>query len=142
MLSPISLYSNFKLCLLRKRGLKVGVNCYIGSDVSIDPTFCHLITVGNNTTIAARVTILAHDVSTSRLTRPKTRLAKVKIGNNCFIGVDSIILPGVTIGDNVVVGAGSVVTKDIPCGSVVAGVPAKVLESVEDFMKKRDLDPL
>jgi maltose O-acetyltransferase len=132
----LGLYFNFKLCLLRKRGLKLGVNCYIGSGVSIDPTFCHPITIGNNTTIAARVTILAHDVSTSRLAIPMTRLANVKIGNNCFIGVDSVILPGVTIGDNVVVGAGSVVTKDIPSNCVAAENPPKVLESVEVLMKK------
>ena len=58
---------------------------------------------------------------------------KIKIGNNVFIGMRSIILPGVTIGDNVIVGAGSIVTKDIPSNSVVAGVPARVIKSFEEY---------
>jgi len=51
----------------------------------------------------------------------------VKIGDRCWIGSNTIILPGVTIGDNVVVGAGSVVTKDIPSDVIVAGSPAKII---------------
>ena len=50
------------------------------------------------------------------------------IGNQCFIGMNSIILPGVKIGNNVIVGAGAVVTKDIPSNTIVAGNPAKVLK--------------
>ena len=52
----------------------------------------------------------------------------VHIGDNCFIGAHSIILPGVTIGDSCVVAAGSVVARDVPAGSLVAGNPARVLE--------------
>lgn len=54
------------------------------------------------------------------------------IGRNCFIGGESLILPGVTIGDNCVIGAGSVVTKDVPARSIVAGNPAKVIRSEID----------
>ena len=53
--------------------------------------------------------------------------ADVKVGNNCFVGYGSILLPGVTIGDEVIVGAGSVVTKDVPSNSIVAGNPARVI---------------
>ncbi|MDO5851801.1 MAG: sugar O-acetyltransferase [Methanobacteriaceae archaeon] len=52
----------------------------------------------------------------------------VKIGDRCWIGANSIILPGVTIGDNVVIGAGSVVTKDIPSNVIAAGIPAKIIK--------------
>jgi acetyltransferase-like isoleucine patch superfamily enzyme len=52
-----------------------------------------------------------------------------RIGEDCFIGARSIILPGVTIGDNCVVGSGSVVTKDVPTGSIVAGNPAQIIRS-------------
>ena len=66
----------------------------------------------------------------------------ITVGDNVFIGVGSVILPGVTIGSNVVIGAGSVVTKDIPSGSVAVGAPAKVIELLEDYaekMKSRNL---
>ena len=54
----------------------------------------------------------------------------VHIGNNCWIGAGSIILPGVTIGDNTVIGAGSVVTKDIPANVVAVGNPCRVLRAI------------
>ncbi len=60
----------------------------------------------------------------------------VTIGNNCWIGANSVICPGMTIGDNTVIGAGSVVTKDIPANCVVAGNPCKVIRPIgESDMK-------
>jgi acetyltransferase-like isoleucine patch superfamily enzyme len=59
----------------------------------------------------------------------------ITVGSNVFIGSDSIILPGVSIGDNSVVGAGSVVTKDVPTGTVVAGCPARVVKSVDEYKR-------
>lgn len=56
---------------------------------------------------------------------------EVKIGNDCWIGGQVIIMPGVTIGDGVTIGAGSVVTKDIPSFCVAIGSPAKVVKQVE-----------
>src|SRR5665647_533822 len=57
----------------------------------------------------------------------------IKFGNNVFIGINSIILPGVTIGDNVVIGAGSIVNRDVPDNVVVAGVPAKIIKSLANY---------
>ena len=57
------------------------------------------------------------------------RFAAIEVGSHVFIGVNSIIMPGVKIGSHVVIGAGSVVTKDIPDNSVAIGVPAKVVSS-------------
>lgn len=64
------------------------------------------------------------------------KFGKIKIGNNVHIGINSIIMPGVNIGDNVIIGVGSVVTKDIPSNSVAVGVPAKVIETIEDYYEK------
>ena len=58
---------------------------------------------------------------------------KIVIGNNVFIGFNAIVMPGVVIGDNCVIGAGSVVTKSIPSNSVVAGVPAKLIRTFDDY---------
>lgn len=66
----------------------------------------------------------------------------VKIGNNVQIGTDAIIMPGVTIGNNVIVGCAAVVTKDVPDNSVVVGVPARVIESVDEYIAKNECNIL
>lgn len=58
------------------------------------------------------------------------------VGENSFVGANSIIMPGVHIGKSCVIGAGSVVTKDIPDGVVAAGVPAKVICTTEAYAEK------
>ena len=64
------------------------------------------------------------------------KFGKIKIGNNVHIGVNALIMPGVTIGNNVIIGCGAVVAKDIPSDSVAVGVPAKVIETIEDYYNK------
>lgn len=56
----------------------------------------------------------------------------VSIGDDCWIGLGATVLPGVTIGNGCTIGAGSLVTKNIPAFSVAYGVPARVVEEVED----------
>ena len=58
------------------------------------------------------------------------------MGNDVYIGNNVIILPGVTIGNNVVIGAGAVVSKDIPDNSVAVGVPARVIKTADEYLKK------
>ena len=58
------------------------------------------------------------------------------IGNNVYIGNNVILLPGVTIGNNVIIGAGSVVSKNVQDNSVIAGVPAKVIKSTNEYFEK------
>ena len=57
----------------------------------------------------------------------------ISVGSFVFIGVNSIVMPGVSIGDRSVIGAGSIVTKDVPAGEVWAGIPARRLKSVSDY---------
>ena len=61
----------------------------------------------------------------------------IKVGNNVFIGSNTVILPNIKIGNNVIIGAGSIVTKDIPDGSVVAGNPAKLITTFDKYIEKR-----
>ena len=117
-------------------GLKIGEDCHIMGECIIDPGHCWLITIGDRVTLAPRVHILAHDASTKRILG-YTLISKVIIGNDCFIGAGSIILPGVHIGNKVILGAGSVVTKSIPDNSVAVGNPAKVICSYDEYVLKR-----
>ena len=121
---------------LIKDGLSVGEDVFINHGCIIDRSFCWLVTIGNRVTLAPNVHILAHDAS-SRRALGYTKMGKVRIGDDVFIGAGSVILPGVTIGDRVIVGAGSVVTKDIPEGSVAAGNPAKVICTYDAYMEKQ-----
>jgi len=118
----------------RAAGAKVGEGCRIYiNDFGSEP---FLITIGNNVTITAGVKLITHDGSLSLVRDAQGRrfyYAPIQIGDDVFIGVNSIILPGVTIGREVVVAAGSVVTKDIPSGVVVAGTPAKKIMSFSSW---------
>lgn len=116
----------------RKRGMKIGTNVAIYNSI-LEPVYPNLITIGDNVTIT-HSTLLAHDDSSVIWTR-RRRVAPVHVGSNVFIGMNSIILPGVHIGDDCLIGAGAIVTKNIPSGSVVVGNPARILKSIESFKK-------
>lgn len=120
---------------LIKRGLVIGNNFKIMDGVFIDPSHCWHIKIGNNVSLASGVRILAHDAST-KLYLGYTRVSNVTIGNNVFIGVGTIVLPGVTIGNNVIIGVSSVVTHDIPDNSVAVGVPARVVKPLDDYLNR------
>lgn len=123
---------------LIRRGLVVGKNFNRQGHVIIDPPHCWLIEIGDNVTLATGVYILAHDASMkSKLDYAK--IGKVIIGNNVFVGANSIILPNVTIGDNVIIGCGSVITKSIPNNSIVAGNPGKIISTYNEYIKKQKL---
>ena len=120
---------------LVQRGLKVGTDFTRQQGCYIDPTHCFLIEIGNNVTFSIRVTVLAHDASTKKILG-YTKIGRVMVGDNVFVGANTTILPGVQIGNNVIIGAGSVVTRSIPDNMVAAGNPAKVICSVEDYKAK------
>lgn len=82
---------------LVKRGMTVGDNFQIQGECKIDSSHAWLISIGNNVTIAPRVHILAHDASTKKRLG-YTRIGLVDIGDNVFVGADSVILPGVRLG--------------------------------------------
>ncbi len=101
----------------------------------------YLISIGDHVTITSSATILTHDGGVEvlmdiGLSEHPDKFSPVSIGNNVFIGVQAIIMPGVTIGNNVIVAAGAVVTKDVPDNTVVAGIPAKVICSIEEYYQR------
>lgn len=120
---------------LKEKGATIGNNFRMNNSY-LDPSFLFLIEIGDNVTLSYS-TILAHDGSPQCFVH-KSKVGRVVIGNNVFVGYGSIILPGVHIGDNVVIGAGSVVVQDIPCNVVAAGNPCKVITDVETFKMKHE----
>jgi maltose O-acetyltransferase len=128
---------NSRIKMLRKNGMIIGKNVSILHDTIIDQSRPFLIEIGDNVTISPRCHILTHDASMN-VFQKRTRIGKVKIKDNCFIGAGTIILPNVTIGPNAIIGAGSVVTKAIPENSVYAGNPARFICSLENFLKKHE----
>ena len=108
---------------------------------NLDGLFPHLVHIGKNCIIAPEAMILTHDASYYLFTG-EYRVAPVHIGDNCFIGIGVVIMPGVTIGNQVVIGAGSVVTRDIPGDSVAVGTPAKVICSISEYLEKRKKDQI
>ena len=117
----------------RSRGVEIGENVHL-FNTNIDFGHGFLVSIGNNVTLTG-VTVLAHDAST-QIPLGVSKVGRVKIGNNVFVGHGSIILPGVNIGDNCVIGAGSVVSKDIPSGSVAVGNPVRIVGNYADFVEK------
>ena len=116
--------------------MDIGAHCvFTGKNISFgsEP---YLIKIGNGVRIAADVKFLTHDgaVGIFRNEFPGLNVFdRITIGNDVFIGSNSVILPGVTIGNNVVIGAGSVVTKDVKDNCVAAGVPCRVLSSINEY---------
>jgi maltose O-acetyltransferase len=118
---------------LRSRGVQIGEDVNL-INTTIDWSHGFLVSIGNHVTLTG-VKILTHDGST-QIPFGVSRVGKVTIGDEVFVGYGTIILPNVRIGSRVVVGAGSVVTRDIPDNSVAAGNPAKVIGTYDDFLKK------
>lgn len=116
-------------------GLMCGKNFTRMKDVILDPSHCWLIEIGDNVTMAPRVHILCHDASTKGFLG-YTKIGRVTIGNNVFIGAGSVVLPGVTIGNNVIIGANSTVTHDVPDNMVYAGSPARELSTLDVYLAK------
>ena len=112
-----------------------GMNINIGKHVFINAGCCFQdqggIEIGNNVLIGHQTVIatLNHDLAPEK--RWNMLPAPVKIGNNVWIGSHATILSGVTIGDNAVIAAGAVVTKDVAANTVVAGIPAKLIKTIQ-----------
>lgn len=124
----------------KKLGVKVGEGCSFAGmpDFGSEP---YLIEIGKHTRTSSQVTFITHDGSTwcfrdEERYKKVLRFGRIVVGNNCFLGFRSIIMPGVTIGDNSIVGAGALVTKDVPPGVVVGGVPAKIISTTHDYAEK------
>ena len=114
--------------LVRLAGIKMGKNAHVGANVTFDTIDPSYFEIGDNVVITMNCVLLMHYLKPLENGQLSWHVGKMKIGNNVFIGANSVIAKPVTIGSNVVIAAGSVVTKDIPSNCLVGGVPAKVIK--------------
>lgn len=128
-----------------KAGAKIGKNVSIVGDIhySSEP---YLIKVGDNTTISFECAFITHDAATRVIrnlpdgNKGTVIFGTIEVGENCFIGCRTTILPNVKIGDNTIIGACSLVCSDIPSGVVAAGNPCRVICTLEEYRKKHKDD--
>lgn len=120
--------------------VRMGKNVQVWNGVSFgsEP---YLIEIGDDTRIAEGVRFFTHDggahvLRNLGLLENADFFGPIKVGKNVHIGTEAMILPGVTIGDNVVVGIRAVVTKDVPDNCIVAGVPARVIKTIDEYYEK------
>ena len=110
-------YANYNCTILDVAKVKIGDNCQMAPNVAI-------YTAGHPIHPYSRNSLYEYG-------------KEITIGDNVWIGGNTIVCPGVHIGDNVVIGAGSVVTKDIPSWSVAVGNPCRVIRKITDDDKKK-----
>jgi len=115
--------------------INYGKNTKFGKNVFInfDCVFLDLggITIEDNVLIAPKVSLLSEGHPVSPGERKSLVPGRIYIRKNAWIGAGATILPGVTIGENSVVAAGAVVSKDVPANTVVGGVPAKAIKTIQ-----------
>lgn len=125
--------------LHRWRGVKMGHDCYIDPNAIMETAYPENITLGNDVRVTAGAIIMTH-IKGPHYLRDQgfvpVVLEPVVLEDHCFIGVNAVILPGVTVGRAAVVASGAVVTADVPPLTMVAGNPAKVVKRFEERSSK------
>lgn len=125
----------------RSTGVQIGEGTKIYSkETDIFSSEPWVVKIGRNCHITGGVKFITHDGGTLILNKEEggdfVLVGDIVVGDNCYFGLRSMIMPGVTIGDNVIIGAGAIVTKDIPSNSIAVGVPARVVSTREKYIEK------
>lgn len=132
-----------KINYLRNKGAIIGdgtrLNCTTASFGS-EP---YLIKVGKDCLFAANINLITHDGAIKVLNtlnkfdgKMMDKIGAITIGDNVYIGMGAYIMPNTNIGDNCIIGAGAIVKGDIPEGSVVVGIPGRVICSIDDYYER------
>jgi acetyltransferase-like isoleucine patch superfamily enzyme len=139
-LDTLALYRD-PIRYFRSKGAHIGDKVEIfGAHLYTFGSEPYLVTIGNHVTISHGVDFITHDggMRIARDDHPSAYVyGRIKVGENCFIGARCVLLPGASIGAGSVIGAGSIVTGEIPAGVVAAGVPAKQIKSVDEYIDSK-----
>ena len=123
-------------------GTKIGDGTKVTCNLDAFPE-PYMVELGQKVYVSEGVSFMTHDGALSWMSRAlgytdkrTDKIGKIVVKDNCFIGARAIIMQNVTIGSNCIIGMGAIVTKDVPDNSVVAGIPAKVVCTTEEFLEK------
>ena len=122
--------------VLKKIGCHVGKDIFVGDHVRIDAGHADLIYIEDHAHITGGCRLLCHqrDLRDYRkgddAAKLPYKLGEIHIGKGVMIGMETLIMPGVTIGEGAIVGAYSLVTRDIPAWTIATGRPAKVVKEI------------
>ena len=131
-------HDKLSILFYRLRGTKIGKKVYIDKGVFIEGERPYLVTIKDNVEIGPKAIIVTIDSSYNTISQRDIPIlyGEVTIERSAYIGAGAIILPGVTIGESAIVAAGAVVNKDVPSRTIVAGVPARVIKTVDEGLSK------
>ena len=127
--------------MLKSEGVRIGEGCDIAKSANFgsEPW---LISIGNNVRITQKVSFITHDGGLwvlrrmGRIDSQSVKYGSIKIGDNCNISWNVTIMPNVTIGSNVIIAPGAVVTKSVPDGEIWGGIPARKIETIDEYYEK------
>jgi len=121
----LPMFPSWRVTIHRLRGVEVGKNVFIGTEVFIDDADPSLVIIEDEVTIIAQSTILGHTYIPKHFSSFFEKREKTTIKHGAYLALGTKVLPGVTIGEYAIVGACSLVTKDVPAYTMVVGIPAK-----------------
>lgn len=121
--------------LLQALGMHIGNDVWLPGSTWIDTSYCFLISIDDHCGFGEECLILAHDAQMDEFL-DMAKVGRVTIHKSCHIGARTVILPGVEIGPRTIVGASSVVSRSLPAETVCAGNPARVICSLDEYLKK------
>ena len=120
-----------RIRLQRAKGVKIGQNVYLGYDTHIDTAYPDLVEIEDHARVAIGAVVLAHSrPADAWMAHMGEHKAAVRIKRHAAVYAGAILTPGVTVGEYAIVKEGAVVVEDVPPFTVVAGVPARVIEQL------------
>lgn len=124
--------------LIRKMGCHVGKNTFFGDYVRMDTSYADMIYIGDYSHVTSGCRLLCHQRDLTgycvgdNAASLGYKTGEIHIGKGVMVGMETIIMPGVTIGDGAIIGAGSIVTRDIPAWTIATGRPARVVKQIPE----------
>jgi acetyltransferase-like isoleucine patch superfamily enzyme len=137
MISNVIIFPSIRMNMLKLSGLKIGEKAFVNMGFHVVDNYENLIEIGDRVAIAPNVHLVAVSNPNysilSKIEKYCTR-GRIKIGDDSWLGVGVVVLPGVTIGKCCIVGSNAVVSKDIDDYSIVAGIPAKKIGETKEYI--------